>query len=109
MLCGTKGNLFKVLEYLCVISSPLTNKTKGEKSWLSGSFHKQQHDKKFMASQHQETEFCCPLEKQKARQHYATGRKPPHLPAQDGGEAGYACGLRVDWQDSELRAEALAW
>lgn len=66
MLCGTKGNLFKVLEYLCVISSPLTNKTKGEKSWLSGSFHKQQHDKKFMASQHQETEFCCPLEKQKA-------------------------------------------
>ena len=79
MLCGNKGNLFKVLEYLCVISSPLTNKSKGEKSWLSGSFHKQQHDKKFTALQHQETEFCCPLEKQKARQHYATasGCKPP--------------------------------
>lgn len=84
MLCGTKGNLFKVLEYLCVISSPLTNKTKGEKSWLSGSFHKQQHDKKCMASQRQEAEFCCPLEKQKARHHYATGlwmqATPPSCP-----------------------------
>lgn len=38
----------------------------------------------------------------------ASGCKPPHLPAQDGGEVGYVCGLRVDWQDSELRAQALA-
>lgn len=41
--------------------SPLKNKAEREKSWLSGSFYKQWHDKKHMALQHQDTgSFAAP-------------------------------------------------
>lgn len=103
---------FKVLEYLYAISSPLGNKTKGEKSWLSGSFHKQQHDEKHMASQHQETgSFAAPWRSRRPGNStaWASGCKPPHLPAQVSAEVGRAAGLRADWQDAELKTEARAW